>query len=167
MPLRPFNLSSIQHYCIVYKLPQLCLKPPPDVYLSGVEKLRKSQIRMVSSCELETIWNSSNCNLHKQTKYNSSNNNNNNNIMEKFFEFTNKHVKESIKYKIMKKARNNERKYTLAFVTFSKWRNKFSCAQTVLSKNARLYLKTLPECSTRVLVHKVPVGVRGSRAACS
>ena len=29
------------------------------------------------------------------------------------------------------------------------------------------YLKTLPECSTRVLVHKVPVGVRGSRAACS
>merc|ERR1739838_345319 len=36
----------------------------PRTSLSGGLQLRKSQMRIVSSCELETIWNSSNCNLN-------------------------------------------------------------------------------------------------------
>lgn len=36
-------------------------RPPADVVESEGEQLRKSQIRMVSSWEDDTIWNSSNC----------------------------------------------------------------------------------------------------------
>lgn len=35
-----------------------------------------------------------------------------------------------------------------------------------LQKQGRLYLKTLPECSTKVRIQRVPAGALGSIAAC-